>query len=42
MEENKNVEEFDDLYKCPICLNLLMNPITSPCGHTYCKECFNL
>ncbi len=34
--------EFENLYKCPICLNLLYNPVTVPCGHTYCQECFSL
>ncbi|KAI9202196.1 uncharacterized protein BJ171DRAFT_515171 [Polychytrium aggregatum] len=29
----------DDL-ECPLCLNLLLEPLTSPCGHTLCRNCF--
>lgn len=32
---NKQVSDFD----CPLCQSLLMEPITTSCGHTYCKEC---
>lgn len=35
MEENK----IDSPYKCAVCLNLLLNPITLPCGHSVCQEC---
>ncbi|KAF0409671.1 PUA-like domain-containing protein [Gigaspora margarita] len=25
--------------ECQVCSQLLMDPITTPCGHTYCKSC---
>jgi len=29
-----------DHHICPICLNLLTNPIITPCKHAYCLNCF--
>ncbi|KAL6117925.1 uncharacterized protein ACO6RY_15619 [Pungitius sinensis] len=30
-----NVSDFE----CPLCIRLFFEPVTTPCGHTFCKNC---
>lgn len=42
LEENHEYfyqEEVDDDLVCHICLQALIRPLDTPCGHTYCQEC---
>lgn len=37
----KGVQLDWEIVSCPICLDVLTEPVTVPCGHNYCKDCIN-
>ncbi len=39
-----SVKFLEEFFTCPICIEILNDPLTTVCGHNYCKSCvrFNL
>lgn len=39
MRKTHGKAERSDDFDCTVCLKLLYEPITTPCGHTFCRSC---
>ena len=40
-EDLNQQEEVEDELSCTICLDIMYRPVTTECGHTFCKQCLS-
>ena len=36
------IDTLKSLVKCPICLETMLNPVRTKCGHGFCKLCLEI
>ncbi|XP_051940587.1 E3 ubiquitin/ISG15 ligase TRIM25-like isoform X1 [Hippocampus zosterae] len=41
MAHHANISVTESQFRCPICLDVLQDPVSIPCGHTYCMACID-
>ena len=41
-KKSKLTESIEAILTCNACKNLFTNPITLPCGHSFCTKCISI